>query len=42
MLFRPQGIMGRVELGFLRAPKWPRRAAAAAQAAPDTGTEAAV
>ena len=25
MLFRPQGIMGRVELGFLRAPKWPRR-----------------
>ena len=24
MLFRPQGIMGRVELGFLRATKWPR------------------
>jgi branched-chain amino acid transport system permease protein len=23
MLFRPQGLMGRVELGFLRAPKWP-------------------
>lgn len=25
MLFRPQGIMGRVELGFLKAPKWPRK-----------------
>jgi branched-chain amino acid transport system permease protein len=30
MLFRPQGIMGRVELGFLRAPKWPRRVTSAA------------
>jgi len=25
MLFRPQGIMGRVELGFLKAPKWARK-----------------
>ena len=30
MLFRPQGIMGRIELGFLRAPKWPRRVTSAA------------
>jgi branched-chain amino acid transport system permease protein len=41
MLFRPQGIMGRVELGFLRAPKWPRRTAAATQVAADAGKEAA-
>nr|MBC7243763.1 branched-chain amino acid ABC transporter permease [Chloroflexota bacterium] len=27
MLLRPQGLMGRVELGFLRAPKWPLRVA---------------
>jgi len=40
MLFRPQGIMGRVELGFLRAPKWPRRAAAAGPS-PDAGKEVA-
>jgi branched-chain amino acid transport system permease protein len=39
MLFRPQGIMGRVELGFLRAPKWPRRATAAVQPTPDAGKE---
>ncbi len=41
MLFRPQGIMGRVELGFLRATKWPRRAGTAVPAAPDVGTETA-
>jgi branched-chain amino acid transport system permease protein len=41
MLFRPQGIMGRVELGFLRAPKWPRRAAATASGNPDGGKETA-
>ena len=26
MLFRPQGLMGRIELGFLRPAKWPKRA----------------
>jgi len=40
MLFRPQGIMGRVEAGFLRAPKWPRRAAVSANR--DGGKETAV
>jgi branched-chain amino acid transport system permease protein len=30
MLFRQQGLLGRVELGFLRAPKWPLRAPAKA------------
>jgi branched-chain amino acid transport system permease protein len=25
MLLRPQGLMGRLEIGFLRAPKWPLR-----------------
>jgi len=30
MLFRQQGLLGRVELGFLRAPKWPLRAPAEA------------
>jgi len=25
MLLRPQGLMGKIELGFLRAPKWPLR-----------------
>jgi branched-chain amino acid transport system permease protein len=42
MLFRPQGIMGRVELGFLRPPKWPRRQVAATPATADAGKEAAV
>lgn len=42
MLFRPQGIMGRVELGFLRAPKWPRRVAAAVSGNPDGGKETSV
>lgn len=42
MLFRPQGIMGRVELGFLRAPKWPRRVAAAVSGNPDSGKETSV
>jgi branched-chain amino acid transport system permease protein len=27
MLLRPQGLMGKVELGFLRTPKWPLPAA---------------
>jgi len=27
MLLRPQGLMGRLELGFLRAPRWPLRKA---------------
>lgn len=27
MLLRPQGLMGKLELGFLRAPKWPLPAA---------------
>ncbi len=35
MLFRQQGLLGTLELGFLRAPKWPRKAA---QSAPETGT----
>jgi branched-chain amino acid transport system permease protein len=26
MLLRPQGLMGKFELGFLRARKWPLRA----------------
>jgi branched-chain amino acid transport system permease protein len=42
MLFRPQGIMGRIELGFLRAPKWPRRVAAAVSGNPDSGKETSV
>jgi branched-chain amino acid transport system permease protein len=41
MLFRPQGIMGRIELGFLRAPKWPHRVAAAVSGNPDGGKETA-
>jgi branched-chain amino acid transport system permease protein len=42
MLFRPQGIMGRIELGFLRAPKWPRRVTSAAVSAnADGGKEPA-
>ncbi len=41
MLFRPQGIMGRGELGFLRAPKWPRRAADALSASPGVEKETA-
>jgi branched-chain amino acid transport system permease protein len=32
MLARPQGLMGKLELGFLRAPKWPQRAKAKAEA----------
>jgi len=34
MLFRQQGLLGTLELGFLRAPKWPRKAA---QPAPGPG-----
>ena len=34
MLLRPQGLMGTVELGFLRAPKWPLPAALRAKAEP--------
>lgn len=40
MLFRPQGLMGRLELGFLRAPKWPWQRAPAAPVAVDAGKEA--
>jgi len=32
MLLRPQGLMGKLELGFLRAPKWPQRATSKAEA----------
>jgi branched-chain amino acid transport system permease protein len=33
MLLRPQGLLGKFEFGFLRAPKWPLRQVAA-EAAP--------
>ncbi len=38
MLLRPQGLMGKLELGFLRAPKWPLRAA---RGAPETAQASA-
>ncbi len=41
MLFRPQGVMGRIELGFLRAPRWPLRAAAKAELKPQVAQAAA-
>jgi len=41
MLLRPQGLMGRYEVGFLRAPKWPLRAAAQAEVKPQVAPAAA-
>ncbi len=41
MLLRPQGLMGKRELGFLRAPKWPLRAADKAEARPQVAQAAA-
>jgi branched-chain amino acid transport system permease protein len=35
MLLRPQGLMGKVELGFLRAPKWPLPEALRTKAEPE-------
>ncbi len=34
MLLRPQGLLGKLELGFLRAPRWPRREKRAEPASP--------
>jgi branched-chain amino acid transport system permease protein len=39
MLLRPQGLMGKLELGFLRAPRWPRKSR---QAPPELQPQAAV
>jgi branched-chain amino acid transport system permease protein len=36
MLLRPQGLLGKFELGFLRAPKWPPRRSTAEATAPLT------
>jgi branched-chain amino acid transport system permease protein len=41
MLLRPQGLMGKVELGFLRAPKWPLPEALRRQAQPQPAEAAA-
>ena len=39
MLLRPQGLMGKLELGFLRAPKWPRRASVVEAVPPAVAAE---
>ncbi len=34
MLLRPQGLMGKVEVGFMRAPRWPLRSSSTAMPRP--------
>jgi len=41
MLFRQQGLLGRVELGFLRAPRWPLRKLGGADMPPAVAAAAA-